>query len=92
MIKWTDCHSAFTVRQPMNFSTILLPRYFKHKNYSSFVRQLNMYNFTKLRSEDESFDLFQHPLFQRGDLEKHKQIKRRDQLTVGLANLKDKNS
>jgi len=50
MIEWTDCHNAFAVRQPTNFSTIILPRYFKHKNYSSFLRQLNMYNFTKLRS------------------------------------------
>jgi heat shock transcription factor, other eukaryote len=43
LISWTDAGDAFVVHQPDVFARELLPTVFKHNNYTSFVRQLNIY-------------------------------------------------
>lgn len=42
-ICWGDDGSHFWVANIESFSRDVLPVYFKHNNYASFVRQLNMY-------------------------------------------------
>jgi len=48
----------------VNFLTdSILPKYFNHQNYLSFVRQLNLYGFNKIRSSDRVRHVFRNKLF-----------------------------
>ncbi|KAG2644736.1 heat stress transcription factor B-2c-like isoform X5 [Panicum virgatum] len=48
VISWNEDGSTFVVWRPAEFARDLLPKYFKHNNFSSFVRQLNTYGFRKI--------------------------------------------
>lgn len=84
-ISWTELGTSFVVSNVAEFSRTILGSHFKHNNFSSFVRQLNMYGFHKInrtpRSQRSSSDVqtweFSHHKFLRGRPDLLEEIKRK---------------
>lgn len=65
LVHWTDSGESFVITDPDAFAEQVIPLYFKHNNFSSFVRQLNFYGFRKVKGDgqDKSAWEFKHEKF-----------------------------
>eukprot|EP00559_Dactyliosolen_fragilissimus_P005798 CAMPEP_0184856884 /NCGR_PEP_ID=MMETSP0580-20130426/2049_1 /TAXON_ID=1118495 /ORGANISM="Dactyliosolen fragilissimus" /LENGTH=443 /DNA_ID=CAMNT_0027352147 /DNA_START=45 /DNA_END=1376 /DNA_ORIENTATION=- len=75
---WSEDGETFVVKQPEVFEKEIIPQFFKHSKFSSFVRQLNFYGFRKIKftdtikidekleAETANFWRFRHEKFLRG--------------------------
>ena len=53
---WSEQGDMFVIKDADIFASEVIPKFFKHSNFSSFVRQLNFYGFRKIRTEAIFFD------------------------------------
>ncbi|PWN31615.1 uncharacterized protein FA14DRAFT_150967 [Meira miltonrushii] len=76
IVSWSPNGDSFIVRDMNDFTKYVLPRHFRHSNFASFVRQLNKYDFHKVKKEggegqpvalgvDQQWE-FRHPAFLKG--------------------------
>ncbi|KAL4488317.1 hypothetical protein ABPG72_019167 [Tetrahymena utriculariae] len=76
IVCWNNDGQSFVIKNLNEFSEKVLSNYFKHNNFASFVRQLNMYDFHKIRNENNETE-FRHRLFQKGNKNMLIDIKRK---------------
>ncbi|KAG2612357.1 hypothetical protein PVAP13_4KG279210 [Panicum virgatum] len=72
-VSWGAARNSFVVRDPHAFAAELLPRRFKHANFSTFLRQLSTYGFRKVSPDRE----FAHADFLAGQRHLLANIRRR---------------
>ena len=90
-IHWSQDGLSVIISDPTGLSKKVLPKFYNHHNFASFVRQLNMYNFHKIRTDPKSNEQkYIHDEFYKGKSLKEIQEIRRKIKTDEEKNSKNK--
>ena len=71
-IGWSADGSRILVKKPERLASLVLPQFFRHSQYASWVRALNAYNFKKVGAGQ-----WEHPCFHRDKPELLKNVVRK---------------
>ena len=83
IIEWSEDGKYFIVKNLHDFTENILPKYYKHNNFSSFIRQLNMYDFHK-RKGNPNEHIFEHVYFIKNRKDLLKLIKRKSKKETNI--------
>ncbi|KAL8467885.1 hypothetical protein ACS0TY_031215 [Phlomoides rotata] len=72
---WSCTGTSFVIKNVHSFAANVLPMYFKHNNFQSFMSQLNSYGFKKISWEKWEY---KNEYFRKGERNLLKNIKRKD--------------
>jgi len=62
-IHWSPEGVSVIISDMNGFTKNVLPKFFNHHNFSSFIRQLNMYNFHKVKGDKKGEQIYMHNEF-----------------------------
>lgn len=66
IVSWSQDGSEIEIKDERKFIDEVLPMFFKHSNMSNFIRQLNMYNFKKVKQYHiPGVSAYKNPFFKR---------------------------
>ena len=88
-IRWSNDGKSIIISDSVSLTKKVLPKFYNHHNFASFVRQLNMYNFHKIRTDPKGNEQnYKHAEFSKDkSLKEIQEIRRK----IKLDDDKDKN-
>ena len=87
IVHWDNDGKRIIICDVINLCNVVLPKFYKHHNYSSFVRQLNMYGFHKSKGIIKEGEGYEHEKFcEKSTKEEINQIVRQSKKMKILAN------
>lgn len=79
--EWSSEGDSFVIKDSQAFATTVIPKFFKHNNFSSYVRQLNLHGFRKIKLVDTSSEQLESNYWR---FQLHNFVRGRPDLLAGL--------